>query len=562
MADKRPLRTTKDLGVSSDSSPEKSAPKKAAVPRTATKIVKTSAKLSIAAPKPQPTRKGIVPGRKPGISASSDCDTSEPDYNARLVSIENESKRMRECLSALSASSVDGVVASPADSDLAKRHLEAQRKQNADAASPSTSKANPQPAEDETNEVVVQPEVARQSPSRLEAILKCPWSEIESAVPASNRRLCESFDDVANTLAEIANKDGISAEIRVQIQKVRDEYAKVFREALEKLDVLRGQNHTLGMAKREQAKSAAKRKAPQPPTAQEPAAAGTSYAEMVRSADVWRTVGSRQSRAPRSSQLVTPAGTNTTAPAAPASPKTWAIMVKGEELSSDQVKEKLLAEVSRKVKGVRVTAVRKTRDGGVMLETSTSEDIEKLRASEEFTKAGLVVHKAPQPLHKVLVINVPKTLTVEELKEEIVQSNFDQDVGAESFAEEVRILPRSANTNNLIIEVTDRVRRFWRGIGRLQIGWSNHYFRELSGVETCFKCAGHGHSARFCTEAERLCYRCGTAGHVASACTNEESCRNCRLAQKTDNHNAKSSICPFYGRALAQQQNRTNRYQE
>lgn len=92
--------------------------------------------------------------------------------------------------------------------------------------------------------------------------MRRPWSEIESAVPAGNRKLCEAFDAASFALTKIALVDGTRAETRRQLTKVRESFDRVFRDALEKINVLRGQNHVMGMASRNTEKVAPKWKAP------------------------------------------------------------------------------------------------------------------------------------------------------------------------------------------------------------------------------------------------------------------------------------------------------------
>lgn len=237
------------------------------------------------------------------------------------------------------------------------------------------------------------------------------------------------------------------------------------------------------------------------------------------------------------------------------------------DLSSDQVKDKVLSKVAANLKEVKVNAVRRTRDGGVMLETRTEEDMRKIREASVFEANGLALSKAPRPMKKVVLRRVPRSHSNIELLEELTVRNWDNDVSLAEFTREVRIASRGAATAtdghaNVVLEVSDRVASFWMAMGGVDIFWRTYPIHSIAGVELCFRCNAHGHGVRSCPEKEALCKRCGKAGHLIQQCTNDESCRNCRKIKKNDAHAVNSDKCPLYRRALERLQNKPVVYQE
>lgn len=250
----------------------------------------------------------------------------------------------------------------------------------------------------------------------------------------------------------------------------------------------------------------------------------------------------------------------------PPPPKTsWSIVVKGKNLSSDEVKSKVVENVSAEIKDVRVQAVIKSKNGGVTLVTKSASDMQKIKASAAFASQGLQLEETTPPGRKMRIKDVPTRYTNEALLDELATRNRDADISEEDFRKEIRILYRSTKDSEfggVGVEVSDRVRLYWKALGGLDILWRTYRVSDHSGVELCFNCGGHGHVAAHCEEKERLCLRCGNPGHISKDCKNDVSCRNCRQAKKDDKHSVTSFKCPFYSRAAERHQQRLNFFRE
>lgn len=243
-------------------------------------------------------------------------------------------------------------------------------------------------------------------------------------------------------------------------------------------------------------------------------------------------------------------------PKLPPAPKTWAVIVTGDgpdPSTADAVKEKVLRDIPSMLPGVSVSGVRRNKGVGVILETKSVEDHEKLLASDAFKASGLVVAVAPKPGRRVLIGAVPVSVSDEKLMDELVQRNSNAAVSMTEWRSEIHLRSRGRETDgksSVIMEVSARVLAFWKVLGRVDINWQSYYVRELSMIDQCYKCCAYGHIAARCKVKEELCRRCCQPGHRVKDCTNAESCRNCMHVKGPADHAANSSSCPFYKLAI------------
>lgn len=96
----------------------------------------------------------------------------------------------------------------------------------------------------------------------------------------------------------------------------------------------------------------------------------------------------------------------------------------------------------------------------------------------------------------MLLVGIPNNIRSDQLMEELSVRNRDPDVVAEEFRGKIRIHIRGgkgAETGNVIVEVSERVRIHWMVSGGVDILWRTHQVRDMSGVEMCYRCYGHGH---------------------------------------------------------------------
>lgn len=232
---------------------------------------------------------------------------------------------------------------------------------------------------------------------------------------------------------------------------------------------------------------------------------------------------------------------------------TYAVIVKGGEgIAPEAVQKQLLEELGGKV-DVRVKDIRPV-SSGVRVVTCSSAEVEKIKASEAVKTAGLRVEDPVAPLPRVMLMDVPQSMVIGELMQQV----YDKNVGPEmmtpaAFEKAVRLVNRPNSgelTGHVVLEVPERLAEAWSKQRRLYVCWQSYRVRVLENQLGCYKCYGIGHRSYECKVPRPLCKKCGGEGHQKAVCPNVESCRNCRLLGRPSNHSVTSvADCPVYARA-------------
>lgn len=231
------------------------------------------------------------------------------------------------------------------------------------------------------------------------------------------------------------------------------------------------------------------------------------------------------------------------------------------KMTDEQVKERVMRDVSKGL-NVRVKAVRKTRSGGIAIETMSESELKRITECAKFAEIGLKVEMPRKIGPKLIVYDVPNELSNEDLMEEMYEKNLRGQVPEDEFRERVRIVSRNnkrdAICGNVILEVSSRVKTIVCNEGRVFVNWSAFRIREFVNVLRCHKCYALGHMMRECSEKERLCQRCGQGGHMMKECRKDRVCRNCKMRGNKCDHSILSDVCPEYMRALGRERARVN----
>lgn len=241
----------------------------------------------------------------------------------------------------------------------------------------------------------------------------------------------------------------------------------------------------------------------------------------------------------------------------------YAVVIKPKDvnvkMTSEQVKERVMNAVGKSL-NVRVKAVRKTRSGGIAVETVSECDLKKVRECKKLSEIGMSVEEPRKIGPKVIVFDVPCEMTSEEVLNELYVKNLSECVSEKEFKERVRVVNRSnkkdANVGNIILEVSVKMFNELMKEGRMYMGWRACKMKEYVNVLRCHKCCAFGHMARECKEKESVCQKCGECGHLRFACKKSECCRNCKIKGKRSDHSVMSQECPEYVRMVARERER------
>lgn len=175
--------------------------------------------------------------------------------------------------------------------------------------------------------------------------------------------------------------------------------------------------------------------------------------------------------------------------------RSYAIVVKGmndnEKMSSEQLKEKVLRDVSKDL-DVRVKAMRKTRSGGVVIETVSEGEWKKVRECKKFEKLGLKVDLPRKIGPKVIVYDVENEMTNDEFMNALYVKNLKEYVTENEFKTRVRVVSRTSkkgmNVGNVIVEVSAQIKKRLCDSGRVYVKWKSFKVREFMSVMRCYKC--------------------------------------------------------------------------
>lgn len=118
----------------------------------------------------------------------------------------------------------------------------------------------------------------------------------------------------------------------------------------------------------------------------------------------------------------------------------YAVVIKPKDesvrMSSEQVKERVMKELN-----IRVNAVRKTRNGGIAVETVSATEVKKMRECKKFEDIRMRVDEPRKIGAKILVFDVPCEMTNEVLMKELYEKNLRDCASESEFKDPFNLVP-------------------------------------------------------------------------------------------------------------------------
>lgn len=222
--------------------------------------------------------------------------------------------------------------------------------------------------------------------------------------------------------------------------------------------------------------------------------------------------------------------------------------------TSNDVIERIRTTVNARESGIRVERLRKAKGQRVILGCHSREELEKISGKITGAKAGLKVENAQNKNPLIILRDVMKYNTDENIITSIKNQNKHLlgNLAPEEITAEVRYRMKARNPlqNHVIVRVSPKVWTRLTEEGYAHIDLQNVEVKDQSPLVQCSRCLGYGHGRRLCTEAIDVCSHCA-GPHLKNNCPqwlagDVPACRNCQLAklEKTD-HNAFDSKCPI-----------------
>lgn len=178
--------------------------------------------------------------------------------------------------------------------------------------------------------------------------------------------------------------------------------------------------------------------------------------------------------------------------------------------NSEEVKMLLQKELDSCKNEIRVKFIRKLKNKAILMELNDTKDMEiikkKLESSDKLT------HVVPGRIGpRIIIYDVPKSMSEEELVKNIVSKNLKGVVEEEDLTKEIKVLfkmkssgkYKSDNKHNVVLSVCGRVFKSLRAAGRIFVGFNSFRVDEFISLTRCFKCQGYGHTAKVC-QREKL----------------------------------------------------------
>jgi hypothetical protein len=198
----------------------------------------------------------------------------------------------------------------------------------------------------------------------------------------------------------------------------------------------------------------------------------------------------------------------------------------------DTIKKLLKSKVNPTEIKVGITSLKSFRDGRVMIEASSKNEIETL-AEKIGEKCGGLLDVTIQKLRKprLVLLNIPEDITPENAEETLTIQNPELDL-KEGDIRAKFCYTTKRKTRNLVIEVESDTRRKLMQ-ARIELGWTICSADDYIVAKRCFRCSKYNHNFRDC-KGEETC-PLWTGSHKLKECTaakSEHKCINCLIYNK------------------------------
>ncbi|XP_067207958.1 structural maintenance of chromosomes protein 2-like [Linepithema humile] len=224
-----------------------------------------------------------------------------------------------------------------------------------------------------------------------------------------------------------------------------------------------------------------------------------------------------------------------------------------DKRTNDEIKTDLLKGLESIKGNLKIKNIKQMRNKGLILEVNGKEDVELVKQMN-LDKKELKIGEPKRIDPLIIIYDVENDYEIEELKEDLVNKNFEQ-----LTKEERQILKKEIsfsfhyktkeNRRNWIIKMPGKPCQSLVNKGRVYMQWRTYRVKEHINITRCFKCQGYGHFAKFCSSTEQLCEGCGAKEHSKENCNRKDrpQCINCiKSRRKETQHPVKSKECPEY----------------
>ena len=219
--------------------------------------------------------------------------------------------------------------------------------------------------------------------------------------------------------------------------------------------------------------------------------------------------------------------------------------------SSEKTKQLIKTNINPMEMKVGINSFKSLREGRVLIQTSSKEDLEKLRSSIT-NKCGehVEVHMPKLRNPRLIIYNIPEDISAENAAARIIEQNSD--LGLNDIDIQGKFCYTSKyNKKNLVIEACSQARKELLKT-KLKLGWQICKVQDYLVPTRCFKCSRYNHRHRDCT-GTLACPLCA-GDHSMKECkapNAEHKCINCITYNKyhqshkiSEKHSSLDKNCP------------------
>jgi hypothetical protein len=240
-------------------------------------------------------------------------------------------------------------------------------------------------------------------------------------------------------------------------------------------------------------------------------------------------------------------------PAKATKKRTAAVFLKPEDGKSfSDVLKKMKDSMNPKTQPVDIRAIRRTREGNVLIELDP-DSADKEAFGQALRTALQDVAKVRTSTERKIEIEIRDLEATTDVSD--IQEAFDSLFKSNKVRKIFLTKPNSREVRLAVATLDEEEAEKLLLVSRLRVGFVNCRVRKRVTVSQCYKCLGYGHVKKECQGPDRsdLCYRCGVSGHKTKDCQNEPRCFLCSAEQTVPipvNHRAGSGACLVFRRAL------------